>query len=234
MKAYGSSRPIHVCIVAVCVGILGWSNVAEAQQRKPSRPQPTLSGNKPWVVYRFQVLAFRADQMEDLADFDTEEEARADALRRKDEVGFWSSWQFDFRKRKTEDIRSPETVNGVRFIQKPELRRVELPRETRGDGTPLLVGRKGFGKIGPLNAQITFADGTFSVLGDVNGEGEWRQFGNLVVLRTQTAEYRGTINGNTIIGERRFLNGQREPEKWSFELEALYLVKKLGNSKFPE
>jgi len=129
-----------------------------------------------------------------------------------------------------ERVTSPRTVlqlqreNGGRIIGPREFPTIETldtvgPDELKGTladdgGASLLAGKKGRANFAGSEMPVQFHhDGTITFGGESNPiRGHFVESGNRVTIVTETFEYRGTIDGNTISGTRRRRGGSgQEP-----------------------
>lgn len=76
--------------------------------------------------------------------------------------------------------------------------------------------------FGPLtfvfrsNGTVAMVDAADPDRGTV--EGNWYRQGNAVTLRFADCEYRGNINGSSISGNAHFFAGDRNGERWTFQV----------------
>ena len=111
-----------------------------------------------------------------------------------------------------------ECASRLNQAEKEPTKRLYAYRE-RNPAKAAVAGKIFQGKIGKLSVVMLFAEGgEFTVSGEMQGQGQWTQTADGLLLQTPVATYRGNVNADGITG-LRFVKDSSEPlAEWSVRL----------------
>jgi hypothetical protein len=187
---------------------------------------PSTSGNGLWDVLKCDLSDWSENGDKVVANFSSEQEARAYAEQLNKENKQWMHYTYCARKRSTIPDSPPK--DSVLPRERPGGNKTESspskPAQSKGASNkpPSVAGKKVSATVGKSKVIMEFKGrgdrGDLRITGELEETGKWTQDGAGILAETEKSRFRGKISEDGTVAGLHFTKGGSHPSEWRLSL----------------